>query len=1217
MKSSCNYISYFLFVLIIPQIVFAQYTPGSTSNGILPKLISPSPEASALGKYGEWQVSYYTGLPNISIPIYEVKPAGGDITIPINLSYHGGGVKVDEISSSTGINWSLNAGGVITRTVVGLPDIMEPRGFLYRNQRNLGFKTSYNIYNSPDDFVFLKKVTRQEIDTEPDIFHFNFLGFSGKFYFDKTGAFQCIPANTLKLLQCPVNNTLVAQPEYWQEWIIADDKGNKYYFGSHSAVGVETTTMQGMPFVGIDELNTAITSWYLTKVVLANKEEVIFQYSAKTEIYRQPDNYSFKVLTNVPTNYPNGSATWAGALNCDVVLKNGKPIGNSPESYTDTYISGSTTLQKILWSGGEIVFESNTARLDINSGRMLDGIIIKNSLNKVLKKFGLTYQYTNQRYYLTNLKETDEYTTAATTKLWQFNYLSPINLPPRGSFAQDHWGYYNGRTFNTHLIPPQADFVNPTLSADRKSDENNMKLGSLQSITYPTGGRTEFLWEANKMDLNSPVGGVPPNTPEMCGGLRIKEITNFNVSTVVSKKRFEYSAGQMLVFPKYVHQYGLDVVPYQALPGPGEGSPINCQVNFAKLKEATSSSQAILGFTQGAPVGYLTVKEFSVDLAGQDNGYSQYMYTFTQDIGNELQYDGGYWPGMNILNTAVPLTSNEFKRGLLHKKIDYKRKTDGTYLPVGMVENTYSFSNPDRLNSLKAMRVKTMRTVNYPCGDLHGGFIYPTGYSTGPDFAYSFYELTTGWVQQTSTFETSYDDNGLNPSSKTTSYAYSNSLYLQPTAVETTTSTAKVNRKEFKYPYDYPTNPVYSGMVTRNIVSPTVQVVSKVVNGAQSTVLSTDQTEYKLVNDIYKPDIIKRSQYSNSLENVARFNQYDLRGNITEMQKDTDVKMSYLWNNTGHHPVAEVVNAAVKDIFYNGFEEGDGNSSIDDAKAGRRSKTNGLNTTLTGLTNGSYKLEYWRKTGGTWSLQQSVSTVTSGSLSISLSGQIDELRVYPASAQMTTYTYDLLVGVTSVNDANNRFVFYEYDAFQRLLRVRDHDRRIIKTFCYNYFGQPTSCTVFNSVDKSANYTRNNCASGTMGAPYYVTIPAGMFTSTISQADADAQATAYGQAQANINGTCVSSNITILCNNNVTPGTVYMQYYNENTHQMYNFSATQGSNINLGTIPAGTYSITIGTSNPMSNYYFTVACGFFYYGNNATFYNVTVNSSCRVISISPY
>lgn len=86
----------------------------------VPATIPPSPTSTALGKYGAWPVSNYTGTPQISIPLYEIK--SGSINVPVSLSYHASGIQVEEMAAWTGLGWSLNAGWVITRTVAGAPD---------------------------------------------------------------------------------------------------------------------------------------------------------------------------------------------------------------------------------------------------------------------------------------------------------------------------------------------------------------------------------------------------------------------------------------------------------------------------------------------------------------------------------------------------------------------------------------------------------------------------------------------------------------------------------------------------------------------------------------------------------------------------------------------------------------------------------------------------------------------------------------------------------------------------------------------------------------------------------------------------------------------------------------------------------------------------------------------------------------------------------------
>ncbi|HEY8935486.1 MAG TPA: hypothetical protein VIM65_09715, partial [Cyclobacteriaceae bacterium] len=77
--------------------------------------------------------------------------------------------------------------------------------------------------------------------------------------------------------------------------------------------------------------------------------------------------------------------------------------------------------------------------------------------------------------------------------------------------------------------------------------------------------------------------------------------------------------------------------------------------------------------------------------------------------------------------------------------------------------------------------------------------------------------------------------------------------------------------------------------------------------------------------------------------------------------------------------------------------------------------------------------------------------VTSDTYTINLNFPvIDELRFYPAEAQMTTYTYEPGIGITSISDQNSNTIYYEYDSFNRLSLVRDQDQKILKQYQYNY-----------------------------------------------------------------------------------------------------------------------------------------------------------------------
>jgi hypothetical protein len=126
------------------------------------------------------------------------------------------------------------------------------------------------------------------------------------------------------------------------------------------------------------------------------------------------------------------------------------------------------------------------------------------------------------------------------------------------------------------------------------------------------------------------------------------------------------------------------------------------------------------------------------------------------------------------------------------------------------------------------------------------------------------------------------------------------------------------------------------------------------------------------------------------------------------------------------------------------------------------------NITKSGLSGGDYIVSYWAggpatvngsgpsKTGrlisnGGWTYYEHL--ITSGS-SITISGNawIDEVRLYPVGAMMTTYTYNPMIGMTSQCSVSNRISHYEYDGFGRLKLIKDEEGNIIKRIDYKFQG---------------------------------------------------------------------------------------------------------------------------------------------------------------------
>ncbi|MEM0942133.1 MAG: hypothetical protein AAGI25_20430 [Bacteroidota bacterium] len=58
-----------------------------------------------------------------------------------------------------------------------------------------------------------------------------------------------------------------------------------------------------------------------------------------------------------------------------------------------------------------------------------------------------------------------------------------------------------------------------------------------------------------------------------------------------------------------------------------------------------------------------------------------------------------------------------------------------------------------------------------------------------------------------------------------------------------------------------------------------------------------------------------------------------------------------------------------------------------------------------------------------------------------------------ADAEVSTYTYKPLVGITSETDENGVTTYYEYDNLNRLEYIKDHELNILNKNEYSYFIQ--------------------------------------------------------------------------------------------------------------------------------------------------------------------
>jgi hypothetical protein len=229
---------------------------------LLPVMAPPSPEAASFSKYGNYQVNLFTGIPDISIPLYEIKI--GDLSVPITLNYHSSGIKVSDIASRVGLGWDLQAGGSITRKIKGMADEISGNYFSATPTSMDRVKTVAEIATNTDEGLdYLNSVDVGVYDVEPDIFSYSFPGHGGKFLFNQKNNYAplLIPYAPVSInMSTSLNNLSLG---------MTDESGINYRFDS-----TEWTTSGG-------GITTSCTSaWLLSDMISANKQDSVhFRYS--------------------------------------------------------------------------------------------------------------------------------------------------------------------------------------------------------------------------------------------------------------------------------------------------------------------------------------------------------------------------------------------------------------------------------------------------------------------------------------------------------------------------------------------------------------------------------------------------------------------------------------------------------------------------------------------------------------------------------------------------------------------------------------------------------------------------------------------------------------------------------------------------------------------------------------------------------------------------
>ncbi|MGU3377685.1 hypothetical protein, partial [Chryseobacterium sp. M5A1_1a] len=449
-------------LLLLNLVVQAQ------SNKIIPSVIAPNIDANALGVFDKQSVNLSTGTPNIEVLFHTIRV--GDLELPIKLQYDASGIKVGQMATSVGLGWSINNSGILTQEVRDKIDGQSTNIIQqYVNTPTIDGRNAI-LYN----YEHLNQAYTGT-DLETDIYTVNYFGNTIPFFYNY---------NDNTYIPQQKDNTRIVKEN--NKWTVSLGDGTEFNFNNmYSRKSVISNTIPKSPnaspggMVTSPELND---SWYLTDIV-SRGQTAKLEYVSSSNRYESKGTENYKVVS---------------------ILRNVENV---------KMISSITTPYE------KVVFEYSPEREDMNghNGKadLLKFIKVYDNYGKLVKQFQLVYDYYNETEPLPNYAATSmvenykskrlrlrevkrlDIPTSTYQNHYGFTYNSDT-LPNRFSPKQDLWGYYNGKPNIEYMFLGDSSWGGGGTPANLNVDPTYSGLGQISTVTYPTGGNSQYTFESNE-----------------------------------------------------------------------------------------------------------------------------------------------------------------------------------------------------------------------------------------------------------------------------------------------------------------------------------------------------------------------------------------------------------------------------------------------------------------------------------------------------------------------------------------------------------------------------------------------------------------------------------------------------------------------------------------------------------------------------------------------
>ncbi len=478
-----------------------------------------NPEVASFMKFEDINVNKYTGVPDISIPVFTLQD--GEVNIPITLRYHASGIKVEEEASWVGLGWNLNVGGHVTRRANGAIDehcydttltdklksqladkVSEdnpyalnnpstPLPFLHypgeRFAANDYFKEFFSdepgMTNCDNILAGYSDIPETNASTysleraiaasrgfyKPDIYSFTFPGHSGKFTIDRMNNEEVLQINDTKPLKI---ERITFDENIRDGWKVTDQSGVVYKFEDY-----EYRITPSNYLLAAQLSFRSPSTFYLTSIEYPKGGTVNFYYEEDTTLIDQ--TYFFEQYVHRPFI----PAFTSGQDIDDTVNEGFHESFSTYGQYKPKYLS------RIESENYTVIFNREDNRLDSREDKLSSIQVFEyDNLSEPLKEFTFNYDYfspnsDHPRLKLTSFESNQE-------NPYVFEYNEQVNLPEKFSYAVDFWGYYNGKDANKTYLPRLEDLYTDDL-------ENYFKeFSSLTERTYYSDNFGGYYYES-------------------------------------------------------------------------------------------------------------------------------------------------------------------------------------------------------------------------------------------------------------------------------------------------------------------------------------------------------------------------------------------------------------------------------------------------------------------------------------------------------------------------------------------------------------------------------------------------------------------------------------------------------------------------------------------------------------------------------------------------